>query len=192
MAKLFYYDLETTGVRYWRNGIHQISGLIEIDGEVKETFNFHVRPNPAADIDPQALEIGGVTLEMIQGYPGMKEVHAKIIYMLSKYVGRYNKTDKFFLIGYNNSSFDDNFFKAFFEQNDDKYFFSWFWSSKIDVMVLASQFLIGRRHLMENFKLHTVAKELGIEVNEDNLHDALYDIKLTREIHKKILEKWQR
>lgn len=192
MSKLFYYDLETTGVRYWRNGIHQISGLIEIDGVVKETFNFHVRPNPEADIDPQALEVGGVTLEMIQGYPGMKEVHAKIIYMLSKYVDRYNKADKFFLIGYNNSSFDDNFFKAFFEQNDDKYFFSWFWSSKIDVMVLASQFLVERRHLMENFKLHTVAKELGIEVTEENLHDALYDIKLTREIHKKILEKWQR
>lgn len=34
--KLLFYDLETTGIKYWRNGIHQISGEIVIDGEVKE------------------------------------------------------------------------------------------------------------------------------------------------------------
>lgn len=35
--KLFFYDLETTGVNPGRNGIHQISGMIVVDGEVKET-----------------------------------------------------------------------------------------------------------------------------------------------------------
>lgn len=43
MEKLFFYDLETTGVKYWKNGIHQISGAIVIDGEVKERFNFRVK-----------------------------------------------------------------------------------------------------------------------------------------------------
>ena len=28
MNKLFFYDLETTGVKFWKNGIHQISGKI--------------------------------------------------------------------------------------------------------------------------------------------------------------------
>lgn len=42
MEKLFFFDLETTGVKYWKNGIHQISGAIVIDGEVKERFNFIV------------------------------------------------------------------------------------------------------------------------------------------------------
>lgn len=40
--KQIFYDLETTGTKYWRNGIHQLSGLVVIDGEVKEEFNFHV------------------------------------------------------------------------------------------------------------------------------------------------------
>jgi DNA polymerase-3 subunit epsilon len=38
--KYFFFDLETTGTKYWKNGIHQISGLIEIDGEIKEKFDF--------------------------------------------------------------------------------------------------------------------------------------------------------
>ena len=36
---------------------------------------------------------------------------------------------------------------------------------------------------MENFKLMTVARFLGIEVDESQLHDALYDVKLTKEIY---------
>lgn len=59
--KLFFYDLETTGVNPGRNGIHQISGMIVVDGEVKETFDFKVRPNPKATIEKSALEVGGVT-----------------------------------------------------------------------------------------------------------------------------------
>ena len=28
--KLLFFDLETTGIKYWRNGVHQISGEIVI------------------------------------------------------------------------------------------------------------------------------------------------------------------
>jgi DNA polymerase-3 subunit epsilon len=38
---------------------------------------------------------------------------------------------------------------------------------------------------MENFKLMTVARTLGIEVDESQLHDALYDVKLTKEIYER-------
>ena len=53
MSKLFYYDLETTGVKYWKNGIHQISGAIEIDGNVIETFDFHVKPYKDAIVEKE-------------------------------------------------------------------------------------------------------------------------------------------
>ncbi len=36
--KLLFFDLETTGIKYWRNGVHQISGEIVIDGVTKESF----------------------------------------------------------------------------------------------------------------------------------------------------------
>lgn len=187
--KTFYFDLETTGVNYWQHGIHQISGAIEIDGEVKEYFDFKVAPNPQAKIDNEALVIGGVTKEQIEAYPTMKAVYKDLIVMLSKYVDKYNKQDKFFLTGYNNASFDNQFFRAFFVQNGDQYFGSWFWSSSLDVMVLASEYLKEQRHLMVDFKLKTVARQLGIEIDEAKLHDAQYDIELTRSIYLLITNK---
>lgn len=98
-------------------------------------------------------------------------------------MSKYNKTDKFFLVGYNNASFDNQFLRGFFLQNGDNYFGSWFWSNSVDVMVLASQYLLAERPLMPNFKLSTVAAQLGVVVSEDKLHDALYDVDLTRDAY---------
>lgn len=182
--KLLFFDLETTGVNPAKNGIHQISGMIEIDGVEKERFDFHVQPNPKAIIEEQALSVAGVTREQVLNYPPMGEVHNELVAMLGKYVDKFNKKDKFFLVGYNNASFDNQFLRGFFLQNGDNYFGSWFWSNSIDVMVLASQHLATCRHDMENFKLATVAKFMGINVNDEALHDAYYDIYLTREIYK--------
>lgn len=181
--KLMYFDLETTGTNHWQHGVHQISGAIEIDGEVKEEFNFKVAPNPKAKIEQEALNVAGVTLEQIQAYEPMTTVFPKFIDMLSKYVDRYDKKDKLFLVGYNNASFDNQFLRAWFVQNFDDYFGSWFWSSSLDVMVLATQKLMNVRHETIDFKLKTVANQFGIEIDETKLHDAKYDIEITRQIY---------
>ena len=97
MEKLFFFDLETTGVKYWKNGIHQISGAIVIDGEVKERFNFKVKPHPDAIIEDEALEIAGVSRETLRLYPDMQVIYKQIIAMLGKYVDKYKKQDKFHL-----------------------------------------------------------------------------------------------
>lgn len=183
MSKLLFFDLETTGVMHWRNGIHQIAGMVVIDGQVKEQFNFKVRPNPNAVIDESALAVGNVTREEIMGYEEMYDVHYRFLKMLQKYVNKFNKNDKFHLVGYNNASFDNQFLRAFFVQCEDKYFGSWFWSDSIDVMVLAANALKDERAKLENFKLKTVASYLGIMVDESRLHDAMYDIELTLAIY---------
>lgn len=180
--KLFFFDLETTGVNPAKNGIHQISGEIVINGETKESFDFKVQPNPKAIIERQALDVCSVTIEQIMDYPTMKEIYNKLIEMLSKYVDKFNKFDKFFLVGYNNASFDNQFLRGFFLQNGDQYFGSWFWSNSFDVMVLATPYLAERRSEMENFQLSTVARFLGVTVEEQALHDAGYDIYLTKSI----------
>lgn len=182
VMKLFFFDLETTGTNPGRHGIHQISGEIVIDGATKERFDFKVQPNPQAQIEEAALKVGGVTKEQIMSYPPMYDIYRKVINLLEKYVDKFNKKDKYFLVGFNNASFDNQFFRGFFLQNGDEYFGSWFWSNSFDVMVLATPFLAEKRAEMANFKLATVAKALGIEVSEDNLHDATYDIALTKGI----------
>lgn len=181
--KVLFYDIETTGVNHWQHGIHQISGCIEIDGIVTQKFDFKVAPNPAAKIEEEALKVGNVTKEQIQAYPPMLEVYLKFQAMLSKYCDKFNKKDKFFLAGYNNASFDDKFLRAWFVQNGDKYFGSWFWPNPLDVYILATQKLLKERIEMEDFKLKTVCKQMGIIVDENKLHDAEYDIDLTRTLY---------
>lgn len=187
--KILFFDLETTGLLPNRHGIHQISGEIVIDGVTKETFDFKVKPNPKAEIVKEALDVAGVTVEQVLSYPDMGDVFNDFIKILEKYVNRYDKKDKFFLAGYNNSNFDNNFLRGWFLQNNDKYFGSWFWSNTIDVMILATPHLANARAGMENFKLPTVASYMGIEVNESDLHNASYDVYLTKLIYNKIFGK---
>lgn len=186
--KLLFFDLETTGIKFWKNGIHQISGEIVIDGESKESFNFKVCPHPRCEIDEEALQVCHVSREQISAYPPMKDVYDDFVRMLSKYVDKYNKKDKFFLVGYNNASFDNSFLKAFFVQNGDNYFYSWFWVNSIDVMVLATQHLLNKRHTMIDFKQETVARALDIRIDPEKLHDASYDIQLTKQIYQRLTQ----
>ena len=128
------------------------------------------------------MKVGNVTREQILAYPPMQQVYQEFVSMLGKYVDKFNKKDKFFLVGYNNAAFDNQFLRGFFLQNGDVYFGSWFWANSIDVMVLASAYLATRRPDMENFKLSTVARTLGVDVQSESLHDAMYDIGLTKAV----------
>lgn len=183
LVKMFF-DLETTGLKTNLHGVHQISGYIEIDDILVERFDFRVRPNPKARIEAEALKIGGVTEQQILVYPAMGAVYRDMLDLLGRHVGRYDRKDKMWLVGFNNRSFDDQFFRAWFIQNGDDFFGSWFFSDSLDVIVLASQYLLKRRVKMVNFKLMTVARELGIEVDETKLHDSSYDVFLTRKIYR--------
>ena len=181
--KILFFDLETTGVKFWKNGIHQISGIIDIDGQEIESFDIKLRPNPAAEIEDEALKVGAITRETILAYQPMEDGYSQLVSILGKYVDKFNKKDKFFLAGYNNASFDNQFLRALFTQCFDNYFGSWFWSNSIDVMCSATEKLLHNRTEMVDFKLKTVAKHMGIEVDETKLHDAIYDIQLTRNIY---------
>ena len=184
MKKLFF-DLETTGLDYKTNAIHQFSGCIELDGTVIESFNFKIKPFEGAVIVPKALETSNVTEEQIMAYPPAEEVFKDFMRMLSRYVKKFDKKDKMFLVGYNNAAFDNAFLREFYVRyQKDDYFNSWFWGNTIDVMVLASEYLADVRIGMENFKLMSTARAVGIEIDESKLHDAEYDIELTRNIYR--------
>lgn len=179
--KAIIYDLETTGLSYKLHAPHQVC-VIMVDGDVVEEYSWRVAPFDGAFLDDEALKIGGVTKEQVMDGIQERTFYKEFTDILNKHVSKYDKKDKFHLIGYNNRGFDDNFLRELWNRQNDKYFGSYFWSDTIDVMVVASDYLCVDRSKLDNFKLSTVAKYLGIEVNEEGLHDAMYDLKLTAKI----------
>jgi DNA polymerase-3 subunit epsilon len=183
MVKVFF-DAETTGVNYKRNSIIQLAGVIEVDDKVVDAFDYKIKPHPKAEIEQSALEVNKCTVEQIMAYPDMKTVHGQFKDKMTKYVDKYDSKDKAWLIGFNNRAFDDFFLRKFFELSGDNFIGSLFWVDTIDVLCLASQYLMNRRSQMPSFKLKRVAIELGIEIESEHLHEALYDVKLTRKIYR--------
>lgn len=182
MKRLFY-DLETTGVDVKKHSIHQIAGYVEIDGVIVEKFDFKTKPHPKAKYDPEALRICGKTEAQLKAYKPMKKVLSEFTKLLSKYVDKYDKEDKLFLVGFNNRGFDDRFLIAWFEQCGDTFIPSWFYFG-LDVQALALNYLQDRRAKMPSFKLKRVAMELGLAVDAESLHDAFYDVELTYQVYR--------
>lgn len=183
MKKVFY-DLETTGTNQLTCAIHQIAGFVEIDEEIVETFNIKMRPFEGAEIQQGALDTCGKTAEELMAYPDHREGYRKFISILQKYINRFDTKDKAFLVGYNNRGFDDAFLRLFFERCGDKFFGSWFWPDSMDVLVLACEYLQTRRTGMPCFKQWAVAQTLGIPYDKDKLHDAVEDVRITRQIYR--------
>jgi DNA polymerase-3 subunit epsilon len=149
-----------------------------------EEFDLRIKPHPNALIDPSALITAKVTEEEIMQYPPMAPQLSSFTSMLDKYVDRFDRSQKAFLIGYNNSSFDDRFLRTWFELCHNRFYGSYFWTSSIDAMILSAEYLKHRRPQMPSFKLHRVALELGISIDKNQQHQALYDARLTREIYR--------
>jgi DNA polymerase III subunit epsilon len=192
-TKLCFLDCETTGIDVKKNALIQVAGVmceIDKDGKLVELGRVDLRMAPFASdiIDDEALKINGVKREEFQGL-GRYAIDARtqctvFIDFLAKYIDKYDKLDKAFLVGYN-AMFDYNFLRQWFEKCGDKYFGSWFWFPPLDAMNMAALYLLEYRKVIPNFKLATVAETLGCTV-PGSLHDAWTDIKITQEIFSKL------
>ena len=118
LRKVLYFDVETTGLDAKLNDIIQLSGIIEIDGEIKETFNLKMQPFDWTTISSEALNVTGTTDEMLKSYGTPQKAFSDFIGLLSTYVDRYDKTDKMYAAGYN-VQFDIGFLREFFLKNGD-------------------------------------------------------------------------
>lgn len=72
---------------------------MDIDGQETERFDIRLAPNPAATIEQEALDVAGVTLEQVQSYQPMEEGYRQLVGILSKYVNKFDKRDKMYLVG---------------------------------------------------------------------------------------------
>jgi len=181
--KLLYLDTETTGLSEYKNGLVEIAGIIEIDGEVKDVIDLACAPFPQDEISDYALETQGVTEAQMRAYEPPKKAYDALIATMSRHVNRYDKADKFVFIGYN-IQFDIKFLEKFFEKHDDKYFGSWCNRRSMDIMSMLYWWKYRTGVELENWKLGTVCEHFGIDLS--NAHTALADIKATRQLFRKL------
>ena len=129
--KIIYYDLETTGLDPLLNTIHQLSMITEVDGVEVDRLNLFISPISRfrkvitfkegdewkrefsfglKEYNQSALDIAGMTIEQLvdRGLDGNK-AFAELKKFLGRNCNKFDKNDKYFLIGFNNRKFDDNF-----------------------------------------------------------------------------------
>jgi len=181
--KICFVDVETTGLDPKVHAIIQLSGSIQ-KGDLVDEFDYRLKPFKGDMLSPSTTAVHGYTKEDIEKFPESIESYNKFIKLLDSTVNKYDKKDKLFLAAFN-ATFDDGFLRRLFEKCGNKFYGSYFWWPPLDVAILAAEYLKETRHTMPDFKLSTVyATIFGTPFID--AHDALADIKATREIYLKV------
>lgn len=224
-VKILYYDLETVTLESPVDAcaFFQIAGIIEVDGEEVERFNFLVNPEKSCTYDQGCLDFNEITEVDLESYMSHEEAHAKLVALFDKHVNKFDKNDKMLTLGFNNLAFDHsklyNWFSYIdhlkeqriaedYRQKQLKYqrtgleedkpgrmekvfntFGCYCWTNALDCFPYLSLIFAKHRNLFKNFKLQTVAMKLAQMgfldkryLEEDNWHDALFDIEATRDL----------
>lgn len=186
IRKVLFFDTETTGLDPVKNDIIQLSGIVEIDGKIKEEFNFFSQPFNYDNVSPEAMAKHGISIDTIKQFPKPHLLRSRLIDFLSRYINKYDKSDKFYPAGHN-VRFDMDFLSENFKKNNDKYFGSWLFWHALDLRQLST--ILRYKGLLEteNLKLEILAKNFNVELKA---HDAMSDIRCTREIIGIILDRY--
>lgn len=177
--KVLYFDVETTGLDPQVDFITQLSGLVEVDGELVEEFNFLLRPPKGTAVSKEALKVTGKTIDDLRSYPDAKEGFTEFVKILNKYVTTRSWSDKFYPAAYNGNfdlQFVDQMFKRQFESD------TWYWYQNWQLIDPLSVFrAMNYAGLINtpNCKLSTMCSHFGISLEA---HDALSDIRATRDL----------
>jgi len=187
--KIFWVDVETSGLDYKKNGIIQLACIIDIDGEVVDKINTGIRPDNQLVIEKEALEISGTSSSDINSYPSEKKVYYILHETLDMYVDKFNKRDKFWFGAYN-YRFDMNFLQEFWERNKSskEYFGSYIARQHyLDPMGLVNVLVAtGVVPKPKNMTLEMTSRHFGVEP-EGDLHDAFTDIQLCRALYYELI-----
>lgn len=186
MKKVIYLDVETTGMHPIKHDIIQLAAIIEIDGQIVAEENIRCQPSDWNTVSSEALAVSGTTTEQLKTYILPAEAYNRFTTLLNKYVDRYKPEDKFYPAGYN-LNFDLGFINSFMKKHNDNYLGSYLNWKRIDPLPLLHFLEYQGKITLPNFKLSTVCEHFSIELQA---HDALSDVKATRELLKLLQEKY--
>ena len=152
------FDLETTGTVYNRDKIIEI-GAVKIEGgKLTETFGCLI--DPEIHIPEDASRVNNIFDKDVEGCPTIEKVLPDF----------FKFCDGAIMVSYV-IDFDFNFISHY-----GKLYGYCFTNQTLDAFVLAKERVKG----VKNYKLVTIAKELGVEL--ENAHRAVFDAVATAEV----------
>jgi len=171
-SRYIVFDVETTGLRLWRNDrIIEIGAVAVIGSNMGEEF--HTLIDADKPITKAAQKIHGITREMLTGQPKAEEA----LRSFQQFIG--NST----LVAHN-ADFDIGFLGFEYSRIGRG-----LRNRHICTLKLSRKLYPG----LPDYRLETVAKHvLGIEVERGRLHRALDDARLTADIWRKIRMQYER
>lgn len=183
--KILYFDTETTGVDPRIHEIVQFAAIVEVDGTVKEEVNWKCQPTKWEVLSPEALAVTGMTIEKLKESDPPAVMMEKIRGLFDRYIDKFDKSDKFYPAGHN-VVFDLDFLQNFWKQHGDQYGTGSYQNWRVlDSRIFAHFLIVAGKLQVEDVKLETLCKHYGIEISA---HDALSDIRATRQLIAKMME----
>lgn len=186
MTKILWLDTETTGLYNWKNDIIQLGGIVEFNNKAIAECNIKMQPSDWNTVEDKALAVSGTTIDMLMEYPSASEGFRKFESFLNLHVDRFNRADKFIFAGYN-TQFDHGFVKSLFKKHGNKFMNSYFEYKLLDVYQLVFMLALHYKWDLPNHKLVTMANFFNIPIVA---HDALGDIRATRELFYLLKDKY--
>lgn len=185
--RFLWLDTETTGLETTDASAFELAFILVQNGVVICERDFYLNPlSETIKYNEDAGKIHGYTEEQIKAFPPEKEQVLKIADFLQSSVNLFkldgSRTEKLVIAGYN-VEFDKKHLKALLARNGfnyDDYFID---TADVFEQVKRAGIQKALPYLPDR-KLGTVAKHLG--VNLENAHNALADIRATREVAKKL------
>jgi DNA polymerase III alpha subunit (gram-positive type) len=187
--KHLYLDLETTGLDPKKNGIVQLAAIYTEDGEEISTIDITMNPSTrrgGVEIDDKALQINKRTRDEIASFQDYDSAFTEFIGWLDQYVDEEVKWDIMIPVGFNSSQFDIPFLKEWFAAQDEEYH-SYFGYKDVDVFAFVKVLKFFKKFESKNDQLKTLCKKYDIEINA---HEAMSDIRATKELFKVLEEKY--
>lgn len=178
--KIFWFDVETTGLDPNIHEIIQLGWMMEINGEIVDEGELKMKPLNVEAITDKALEVNKLDKEEILTWQNPREGFNELVKILAKHVNRFDKKDKAYPGGYN-VHFDYSFLTAFGRKYSEYGLGAYINHMALDPLYLINYLIFkGVIDPPVNRKLETMCKAFNVDLFK--AHDAFEDIRSTREL----------
>ena len=164
-------DTETTGISIKKQ--HKIIeiGCVEVINGKETGQTYHTYLNPNREIDTEAQEVHGISLDFLQDKPTFSEISQDFTQFIKNSV-----------LVIHNAPFDINFLN---------HELSLCGLEKIENEVIDTLVLARKKYINEKASLDALCKKFEIDTSERNLHGALLDAQLLAKVFVKMDEEME-